>query len=329
MQNAQRDMLRESQAQNARLIEQFQAMLTQLKPAAANEAPSEWNQLTVKCTFDAEDGPPAAGINVRFYAESENTRGVPGDEQDSDAEGMVDFGRVLYGTYGVSCKTPDGIYQRMSVSVRPGQPKLVHVICPSAPPPMRKVEFDIQPPDAWHSFPLYYLAVVETARQQVGDQQWSVSASKSNIPSYLLGANGALIGELDIELSKALSEYSQQRGRGVPAIDSTLQERVRDLQTTPVSEQPGYLLSGPLIALMAAPEQPVDTSEGQLPALMMLTIGDRRSGTFGTDSAGTIRLGQHAKQFWMELAQHLVQYIPEQDVYQYSKGDQDVEPPTP
>lgn len=131
MQNAQRDMLRESRAQNAKLLEQFQSALAGLKSAPADEAPSEWNQLTVKCTFDTEDGPPAAGVIVQLQSGSENTKGIPAIDVTTGADGIADFGKVLYGRYRLQFRAPNGMQRSSDVSVMPGQAKQATMICPN------------------------------------------------------------------------------------------------------------------------------------------------------------------------------------------------------
>jgi len=131
MQNAQRDMLRESQAQNAKLMEQFQAAIAQLKPAAVSEAPSEWNPLTVNCTFDTDGNPAAAGVKVVLESESDNTAGIPTSTQTSGADGAIDFGKVLYGQYALHYTAPNGMQRTENISVMPGQAKEVTVVCPS------------------------------------------------------------------------------------------------------------------------------------------------------------------------------------------------------
>src|SRR5690606_965724 len=101
------------------------------KADAARAAPAEWVPLTVKCTFDTEDGPPAAGVKLQLQGASENTKGIPAIDATTGADGNAEFGKVLYGKYHLIVETPNGLRRSESVSVIPGRPAFATVDCPT------------------------------------------------------------------------------------------------------------------------------------------------------------------------------------------------------
>ena len=301
MQGMQRDLLAESQAQNTRLLEQFQALVGEIRDDAENAAPAEWVPLTVQCTFDSEDGPPAAGVKVAFHGVGDQTKQIPGDVQTSDDNGMIDFGKVLYGYYGLSCEMPIGILTIPHVSLRPGQEKTVTIVCPSAPPSPGEVKFDIEPPEGLRSAPMYYLAVVNGAGHVVNNHYWDVDLTAIDAPVYVLGAEGNLLGELDAELSAAFREESQRRRRDAY---SALVDSLYHAPLSPSIERPEYRWRGIILALMAEPGDSIETAENRLPKLRLLATGDSDDYSFFTDpKSRLLRLsGSHAPAFWRQVA---------------------------
>ena len=233
----------------------------ELRTSAENEAPPEWVPLTVKCTFDTEDGPPAAGVKVELRGNTDRTVGIGGDLT-SDATGVVNFGKVLYARYDISCTMPNGMSLRQSVSARPGQEKAVTIVCPSSPPPSGAVKFDIEPPEELRSAPMYYLAVINRAVQVVGNQHWYADSSAMDAPVYVLGAEGNLLGELDAELSKVYREASQRRrGR---MFSGSVVESLNHASFSPAIERPGYEWSGTMLALIAEPGDATETADSEV-----------------------------------------------------------------
>jgi hypothetical protein len=128
----------------------------------------------------------------------------------------------------------------------------------------------------------------------------------------VLGADGALLGELDEESSSDIDRMISQQSPQGAVIDPTVAQRFRTLQVKPVIQRPAYLLQGLLVALIADPNQSAEVPEGRLPALVPLgqveqsnALGRRGRNHpasltpcegFGTNSEdGIIRVGEA---FW-------------------------------
>jgi hypothetical protein len=307
MQSVQRDMLRESQAQNVKLLEQFQALVGELKTSAETDAPPEWVPLTVKCTFDTEDGPPAAGVKVDVRGDTERTLGI-GDELTSDANGVVDFGKVLYARYDIACRMSNGMHLRESVSIRPGQPKVVKIICPSAPPPPVAVRFDIQPPEALRSKPLYYLAIIDSAWQDIGSRKWRWSSREMDLPSYVLGAEGSVLGEVDPESSRALRQLDSERGYQGSATNAEFLKLIRELKLSPMIDRNGFQLSGTIMALTADDDPTggdASRADGPLPPLKPLRRLNPTEFLSMNGDTRAMRVHDEGAQFWKFIAEAL------------------------
>jgi hypothetical protein len=298
----QNELLQSQREANAQFAERLAALAAQA-PKQADAAPSEWNSLKIKCVLDTTDGPPAVGVKVDFSGVSERERAVPGDEQTTDATGMIDFGKVLYGHYQLSCKMPNGMFTHLPTSVRPGQDKLVTIVCPAAPPPARWVQFEITPPEELRSLPLHYIAVPSQATQTIENVGWNVAWSAMNVPAYVLGPDGALLGELDAELSTDLRKALPPGGSGTELRPGPLTDRLKHAQLSSVTERPGYQLSGTLITLIAEPDQTATVAQGQLPAVTVLTNGQSGDDRFFTNSTTgvIIQSPREREGFWRRV----------------------------
>lgn len=301
MQAAQRDLLRESQAQNAKLIEQFRAVVGELRLAEAKAAPAEWVPLSVRCTFDTEDGAPAAGVKVDLRGDTERTLGI-GGEQITDASGVVDFGKVLYAGYKITCTMPDGLTLRQSVSVRPGQAKVVKVVCPSTPPPPAAVKFDIRPPEALRSKPLYYLVIVDSAWQTVGTATWRLPSREMDVPCYICGADGNVLGEVDAESSRSLRQLYYELGQRDLARSAEFLALISDLKLAPMKDRHGFQMSGAITALIADDDpSAIETSRanGSLPRLRPIRDAHNPTETLSMNpDTGVMTLPDDGAQFW-------------------------------
>ncbi len=126
---------RRQAAVNRDLLAQMQLLADRPQPApivqpTAIESPAEWNELKFQCVWGTEAGEPAEGVRIYLQSDSDNTSGIPPGEETSGADGVVDFGKVLYGTYTFTVRTPNHLIYRRQVAIRPGQDKTVTVVCP-------------------------------------------------------------------------------------------------------------------------------------------------------------------------------------------------------
>lgn len=135
--------LQSSQQNQALLMQQLAALTKDRSSGPQRSQPTEWNRLQVKVVY--EDQSPVANAKVEFMGLGEQTKSIPSSELETDEDGLVDFGLVLYGKYSINVKSGhvgDSMRQietmNHHVSVHPGQDKLFEVTIPKDP--TRKVK---------------------------------------------------------------------------------------------------------------------------------------------------------------------------------------------
>jgi hypothetical protein len=187
-----RQLARDNQNLNKQLLSQLEELANQpdAAPAPVTPAantPAEWNQLQFKCVWGSEEGEPVQGVRLMLESESDNTAGIPTSEEVTNADGIADFGKVLYGTYAVSVETPNHLSSRQHVAVRPGQDRTVTIVCPEGSA-LAKVA--LQPQFDWNSVPeslkdrVWILCSIQVA-DGYSDANWSAELYEYEWPAAL------------------------------------------------------------------------------------------------------------------------------------------------
>lgn len=145
---ANREMVRESHELNRELVGELHnlAAASAARPPAPAQ-PAEWNRLQVRCVLDTEEGPPVEGVEVRMESRSENTKGIPPVQETTDADGMIDFGLVLYGVYELNITAPNGERNARNVNIHPGMDRTETIVCPS-PTVETTASFQVELPES-------------------------------------------------------------------------------------------------------------------------------------------------------------------------------------
>ncbi len=89
------------------------------------------DDLQVKCVLDGADSPPAKQARVRLTSDSESTSRMPPFDEQTDEQGLIDFGQVLFGSYQMDVTAPCGATLSRQLSVHPGRSKQETIVCPS------------------------------------------------------------------------------------------------------------------------------------------------------------------------------------------------------
>ncbi len=117
---------------NAELLQELRALTaaTDVAPGSSG-APAEWSHLQVKCVLDTPDGPPVKQVRVQLTSDSESSSRMPPFDEQTDEQGLIDFGQVLFGSYRMDMTAPCGVTLSRQLSVHPGRSKQETIVCPS------------------------------------------------------------------------------------------------------------------------------------------------------------------------------------------------------
>jgi hypothetical protein len=117
---------------NAELLQELRALMASAEADSRNSgAPAEWSHLQVKCVLDTPDGTPVKQVRVQLASDSESSSRMPPFDEQTDAQGLIDFGQVLFGSYRMDVTTPYGATLSRKLAVHPGRSKLETLVCPS------------------------------------------------------------------------------------------------------------------------------------------------------------------------------------------------------
>lgn len=145
--DANRELLSQLGESNTRLMEQLAA--TQ-RDAPTTPTSIEWVPCEVELRHGSKDGPPAAGVDVRFTSPN-RPAGVRDNKPESlmpvinattDENGHVDLGLVHYGYYEIQLKMPWEEYASIDVTVHPGKPMSEVIVVPAEP--LRPVDVQVR-----------------------------------------------------------------------------------------------------------------------------------------------------------------------------------------
>ena len=187
-------MMKESQAFNTRMMAQLaeiasrpqpvipaerdQKILEQLKAlkeeqqAAANASSEGMNQISFQLVQDSKDRKPAVGFTGTLTKSGDRLEAFT-LKASSNAEGILDFGKLPWGSYYLNLNSPWGEYYSQSVSVIPGRNLEQKIICPAAAPAEIPVQFQVDWPAEINAADL--MLICDFRSVSGGDQQMESS----------------------------------------------------------------------------------------------------------------------------------------------------------
>ncbi|MEZ6055693.1 MAG: hypothetical protein R3C01_03220 [Planctomycetaceae bacterium] len=131
-----RDIAERQRAENAALLKELVGLKSSLAAIPSQTAPqspaqpAEWNRLIVQCFYDDAKTEPAPGVSVKVHGLSDNTKAIPAMSEETEADGAIDFGLVLYGLYYVQLETSEHLVLGNRVSVYPGKDRVLSLTVP-------------------------------------------------------------------------------------------------------------------------------------------------------------------------------------------------------
>ncbi|HCO24367.1 MAG TPA: hypothetical protein DIT97_15500 [Gimesia maris] len=165
-------LVQESRVVNQKMLEQLatiadrpqpvaavgreQQILDQLKELreeqqAATGASSEgMNQISFQLVQDNKDKKPAVGFKGTLRKEGNDLDSFT-LEAKSNAEGLLDFGKLPWGKYQLNLSAPWGEYFFKSISVLPARSYSEEINCPAAPPAQVPVQFQVKWPGEFNA----------------------------------------------------------------------------------------------------------------------------------------------------------------------------------
>ena len=175
-------MLDQSRAANQALVEQNQktneallAKISALGGAAGTTGKSlEWNPLQVRVFVAKEKGALAGGCEVTLRGHILDSAQAISLFRTTNANGIADFGLVRAGEHSVTVTTPWGEYMSAdrSITVQPGEPNTVEIVCPAAQE-NTDVEITVDWPVEWAGRPLWLVFDCFRSPRNVAGQDWS------------------------------------------------------------------------------------------------------------------------------------------------------------
>tara|TARA_R110002167_G_scaffold66413_3_gene187932 strand:+ start:2106 stop:3563 length:1458 start_codon:yes stop_codon:yes gene_type:complete len=133
-----------------------QQILDQLKElkeeqqAAANASSEDMNQISFQLVQDNKDKSPAAGFTGTLTKGGNPLETFTLDAA-SNAEGLLDFGKLPWGKYQLNLSAPWGESFHQNVSVIPGRNYSQVISCPTAAPAKVPVQFQIKWPGEFNA----------------------------------------------------------------------------------------------------------------------------------------------------------------------------------
>lgn len=117
---------------NAELLRELRALMASTEAERGDSGvPAEWSHLQVKCVLDTPDGPPVEQVRVQLTSDSESSSRMPPFDEQTNQQGLIDFGQVLFGSYRMEVTTPSGATLSRTLAVHPGRSKQETIVCPS------------------------------------------------------------------------------------------------------------------------------------------------------------------------------------------------------
>ena len=185
--------------QNRSANEALLAKLAALNNAGENPGKSmEWNSLKVRLVFEKPGGAPAADVRMALQGHILAAGSATAMARATDGDGIADFGLVRPGQYGVlhfqmpwgesieGCQPGLGMvlgFGGQSVTVLPGEPQTLEIVCPSKPQET-EIGIAVDWPNDLASQRLWLVCDLIRSPREVGGQTWS--PSDEDAPQYVV-----------------------------------------------------------------------------------------------------------------------------------------------
>lgn len=138
-------MMQESRAFNLLMLEQFK----QAQEKSASEAPGELQPILFQLVQEGSEEQPAAGFEGTL-SKGDGNNPVFTVEAVSDKNGLLDFGKLPWGKYLLTLKSPWGeAPQAELITTIPGRKFEETIVCPASAPEKVKVQFQVN----WQNMP--------------------------------------------------------------------------------------------------------------------------------------------------------------------------------
>ena len=177
-------MMKESQAFNARMMEQMAEIADRPMPEVQTDSTSgEMNQITFQLVQGKKGGKPAIGFKGQIIKRGEKVDIFTLDAV-SDDEGEMDFGKLPWGKYALSIESSWGEFYHTELTVVPGRNYSQTIICPVLAPVEVPVRFQVQWPDQLKSDdwlllcdfrPRPYNRGISGLSRKIGAENWTRS----------------------------------------------------------------------------------------------------------------------------------------------------------
>ena len=205
--------------QNRAANELMLARLTALGNAPANSGKTmEWNSLKVRLSFEKPGGAPAANCKVELEGRLLDTSVPASLNRTTGPDGVADFGLVRPGQHLINVVTPwgDSIDDRHDygllvmeggqlVTVLPGEPQTVEIICPSKQEEA-EIAITVDWPNDLVGQPLWLVCDFVQSPREVAGHAWI--RSNDNGPRYVFVDPSGNLTTLDMPGSDNGQEWS-------------------------------------------------------------------------------------------------------------------------
>lgn len=185
-------MLQGQQQTNAALVEQMSKLVLQQSSPMPERDP-RWNNLKIKATYGAKNGPAAQGLAVtvsklpdigEVIAEENGTSAATGTksirkkhEASTDAQGIVDCGFVGPGLYKLEMDSETGESFSSTFMIYPGRDHVEEIVAPEIEPQLADVSFHLEglPEDLDSKKYGLILGFHQFGGREIGGQVWTSS----------------------------------------------------------------------------------------------------------------------------------------------------------
>jgi len=172
------------------------AKLTALGNVPANSGKTmEWNSLKVRLSFEKPGGAPAADCKVVLEGRLLDTSVPTSLSRTTGPDGVADFGLVRPGQHVVNVATLWGestndrhdygmmvIEGGQVITVLPGEPQTVEIVCPSKPEEA-EITITVDWPDELAAQPLWLVCDFVLSPREVAGHSWI--RNDDNVPRYI------------------------------------------------------------------------------------------------------------------------------------------------
>lgn len=186
----------QSREQHQTLVDQLSSMnqaqqdaSSELMAALDKKGP-DWQPLRVRLV-DEEGQPVDDGVTLRGTTVS---GGEISEYVETDDRGVADFGLLPPGEYEAHYFVEEfNVGSSTEFLLGPNRPNEFEVTCPSEPPRVFTLAFDIQPPESLADIPLYYLAPLDYESRMFDGQRWRIGGERQ--PVLVLDTSGNILGQ--------------------------------------------------------------------------------------------------------------------------------------